>query len=121
MFFGALAIAYIYYRFNPASYSFFPQCPFHYLTGLDCPGCGSQRAVFCLLHGDIMGAIHQNFLLVTSLPLLIVQAGYKVISLIKNQDYKWALLYHRLTPVIIGLITVAFFILRNMPTYPFKH
>jgi len=28
------------------------QCPFHLLTGLDCPGCGMSRAVLCLLRGD---------------------------------------------------------------------
>ncbi len=118
---GILLLFYIYYQFNPESYSFFPQCPFHYLTGLDCPGCGSQRAVFCLLHGDITGAIHQNLLLVASLPLLAIHAGYHVTSLIYDRKYKWALLYHRLTPIVVGVITVAFFILRNLPSYPFKH
>ncbi|MGY3214951.1 DUF2752 domain-containing protein [Mucilaginibacter sp. HD30] len=28
-------------------------CPFKYITGLDCPGCGFQRAVLALVQGDI--------------------------------------------------------------------
>ena len=26
-------------------------CPFHYLTGWDCPFCGGQRMVWAMLHG----------------------------------------------------------------------
>jgi len=28
-------------------------CPFKYLTGIDCPGCGFQRSVIALLQGDL--------------------------------------------------------------------
>jgi hypothetical protein len=28
-------------------------CPFKYLTGIDCPGCGFQRSVIALVQGDI--------------------------------------------------------------------
>jgi hypothetical protein len=28
-------------------------CPFKYLTGLDCPGCGFQRSMLALIHGDL--------------------------------------------------------------------
>jgi hypothetical protein len=28
-------------------------CPFKYLTGIDCPGCGFQRSLIALLQGDI--------------------------------------------------------------------
>jgi hypothetical protein len=122
--FAAIAsvfLLWLYYNYNPAKYSFFLKCPFHYLTGFDCPGCGSQRAVFCLLHGDVMGAVHQNLLLVASLPLLTIQLGYKAKSLITKKDHKWPLLYARATPVVLAVITVAYFIVRNLPFYPFKH
>lgn len=32
---------------------YFLPCPFKYLTGYDCPGCGFQRAFLTLLKGDI--------------------------------------------------------------------
>ncbi len=28
-------------------------CPFKYITGIDCPGCGFQRAIVALLQGDM--------------------------------------------------------------------
>jgi len=33
-------------------------CPFKYLTSLDCPGCGFQRAVIALLQGNFVESIH---------------------------------------------------------------
>ncbi len=54
--------------FNPADNGFFPKCPFLALTGLKCPGCGSQRAIHALLHADIGAAFRHNALLTASLP-----------------------------------------------------
>lgn len=31
-------------------------CPFRFIAGLSCPGCGMSRSFFSLLHGDIKGA-----------------------------------------------------------------
>ncbi|WP_316792968.1 DUF2752 domain-containing protein [Pedobacter frigoris] len=31
---------------------FFIPCPFKYLTGIDCPGCGFQRSLLLLLKGQ---------------------------------------------------------------------
>lgn len=115
------SLAVIYYRFNPAKYSFFPKCPFHTLTGYDCPGCGSQRAIFQLLHGDIVGAIRENLLLVISLPFLFIHFFFKIKSFILNKDLRWKVIYHPLTPKIIFALVVIFWILRNTTEYPFSH
>src|ERR1700749_3263759 len=96
-----VALVIVYYKYNPAKYKFFPKCPFHLLTGFDCPGCGSQRAFFFLLHGDIINAIRKNLLLVISLPFLLIHFFYKIKSLITKQDYRWNVIYHPLTPKII--------------------
>ena len=37
-----------------------PKCMFHQLTGLDCPGCGSQRAIVAATHGRWADAWHLN-------------------------------------------------------------
>jgi hypothetical protein len=39
-------------------------CPFHEVTGLDCPGCGATRAFLSLTHGHLMAALHDNALAV---------------------------------------------------------
>lgn len=63
--------AVLYYRFDPES-GFFPQCLFKVTTGLDCPGCGSQRALHALLRGDIGEAWGYNALFVAELPVIAV-------------------------------------------------
>ena len=35
-------------------------CPFHWLTGLNCPFCGAQRMVLELLHGNVAEAFWLN-------------------------------------------------------------
>ena len=43
-------------------------CPFKYLTGIDCPGCGFQRAVIALVKCDF----HKSFALYpAAVPLLL--------------------------------------------------
>ncbi len=46
-------------------------CPFKWLTGISCPGCGMTRAFFSLISGDFMAA--WNFHpLIYFLPLLVI-------------------------------------------------
>lgn len=50
-------------------------CPVLALTGNNCPGCGSLRALHDLSGGDIVAALSSNALLVVlALPLLLVAA-----------------------------------------------
>ena len=59
------------YAFNPEEGGLFPKCPFYVLTGLQCPGCGTTRAIHCLLHFEFLKAWQYNPLMVASIPLLI--------------------------------------------------
>lgn len=78
---------YVYYSFNPSLYAFFPPCPFRTLTGLPCPGCGSQRAIHCLLHLNVAGAFRQNALLVLSLPIVLLLLWAETVRTSKPQLY----------------------------------
>lgn len=73
---AAIALLCLYGMVDPASH-FFPRCIFKSLTGLDCPGCGSQRAIHSLLTGNLSAAWHYNAMLVASIPAvgLMMVAG----------------------------------------------
>jgi hypothetical protein len=57
------------YLYDPTTAGFYPVCQIHQLTGLECPGCGSLRALHQLTHGNIVAAWHFNPLLITVLPI----------------------------------------------------
>lgn len=61
----------IYLVLDPAQ-PFFPKCPVLWLTGWKCPGCGAQRALHQLLHGNLTEAIHLNALFVMACPYLLL-------------------------------------------------
>jgi len=70
---GALALL---YNFSPAQYSFYPRCPFYSATHWLCPGCGSTRALYALLHGDWHGALHYNSLFTLLTPAVLTWSIY---------------------------------------------
>lgn len=47
-------------------------CPFHVITGLNCPLCGGQRMLVALWHGQWTEAFWLNPGLAIGLPLVVV-------------------------------------------------
>ena len=107
---GIVALV-VYFLFDPSTSKFFPSCPFLTLTGLKCPGCGSQRAAHSLLHLDIAAAFRYNALLVVSLPAVLF---LMVVELLRT---RYPRLYFRVhsQPVIwtVVAIVLVWWILRN--------
>lgn len=70
----AVGIVLIYKHFDPTFSHFAPKCPFHLLTGYDCPSCGIQRAMYAALNGDLKRAFWLNPFVALVMPyfLLIV-------------------------------------------------
>lgn len=106
------------YRVDPRVVPIF-HCPFHQLTGCDCPGCGAMRAGHCLLHGKIVQALDYNALMVLSLPVLAIMS----IELL-SRHAAWRLpapwcITSRLAPWIPWII-IGYWILRNLPFFPFS-
>lgn len=56
---------------DPKSLSWFPRCPFRMLTGLDCPGCGTARAIHAAANGRWYEALRSNPILVVAFPFLL--------------------------------------------------
>lgn len=110
---------FIYYFFNPAT-TFFIPCPFHYTTGLFCPGCGSQRAIHLLLHGNVFGAFRFNPLMVLTLPLLVYGLGITVANWVFGTRYRFMLFYSKLFVFGYFGLAILYWVVRNLPFYPFN-
>lgn len=68
-----VGVVVFYTVFDPENSSVsFPKCGFYVLTGYKCPGCGTQRALHHLLHGDFIEAFKQNALAFISVPYIIL-------------------------------------------------
>jgi Protein of unknown function (DUF2752) len=67
-----LLLIFLYRKFNPSENIYFPQCPTYKYLHFKCPGCGSQRAVHQLLHGNIWKAMEYNLMLVIAIPYLMI-------------------------------------------------
>ena len=63
------------YIIDPSESVLAPKCLFYILTGLKCPGCGSQRALHALLHLNIGEAFRYNAMLVVAVPFLLFYAA----------------------------------------------
>ncbi|MBN2636352.1 MAG: DUF2752 domain-containing protein [Prolixibacteraceae bacterium] len=113
-----MGLAVLFFVLDPAKYSIFPRCTFNSLTGYYCPGCGSQRAIHSLLHFDIAGVVHYNFLFLPAIFLII----YHYLRPVFNRIFDWKLpniFYFKNTPWIILGVVVVFWISRNIPVFPF--
>ncbi len=93
-----------------------PGCPMYALTGLYCPGCGSTRCLYSLVHLDWAGAMAMNPLLVISLPFLLLMllntAGVRMRAL----DPLMRVLAN---PMVWLVVLVGYAVMRNLPWMPF--
>lgn len=106
------AIVMFYFIFDPMTAVFMPKCVFHHLTGLQCIGCGSQRMLHALLHGEIAEAFHANALAFLSLPFLGFLGWLEIYREKHNK------LYIRIYSVtfiwIVAAILISWLFIRNL-------
>jgi len=115
---GAAGAALVLSRLDPfVGNSALPPCPLHALTGIYCPGCGSTRCLYALLHGDVWLALAMNPLLVVSLPLLglmsLNAAGWR-------PAWTTPLMRQLARPTLWLWLLLGYGVLRNLPWYPFN-
>lgn len=115
-----LLVLYFYINNPTEETSKYLRCPSNLLFGINCPGCGSQRAFHYILHLDILEALRYNALFVISLPIVVYWLIIKLLNKIYGTKKTIPFLTNKY--VIIGLliIIVIFGILRNIPIYPFN-
>jgi hypothetical protein len=114
------SVAIFLFFFNPASPAnqWFPKCPFRLVTGMQCPGCGSTRAFYQLLHLHPIAAFKFNPLMILTLPFIVYGfLGFTRSALMGRPQrrlfippiYLWAWLF----------LLIFFWVFRNTPWYPF--
>lgn len=112
---AGIAVLLVFIHYDPAGNVFFPKCPVYMATGLQCPGCGSQRAIHNLLSGNFAAAWRMNQLLIVAIPYILM--GFVVQPLQKySTAAKWIRtnLYGVTAVWIVLAVTVCFTVLRNV-------
>lgn len=104
----------IYFLFSPEESAYFPQCLFHKLTGFDCPGCGSQRAIHLLLHLQLKEAFFSNPLLILAIPYIIFGIYFEYLGGKEIFPGLRTILFGRVAIITILIIIILFWIIRNI-------
>jgi hypothetical protein len=95
-----------------------PVCPTKALLGIDCPGCGSLRMIYSLLHLDLGAALRFNALGMVAVLLLLWAYGGWVYGTVAGRKVRsWQHL--RWSAPVALVLTVAWFIVRNLGFGPF--
>ena len=98
--------AFLYFN-DPLNSFYTPKCWFKALTGLSCPGCGFQRSLHALLHGNYVSAIKYNLFLTIGIPYLL----FVIVSNVYNHNKIY--LQTKLASAYIVLFFV-WFVFRNI-------
>jgi hypothetical protein len=115
-----VVLSLLYFLFPASGYHFYPKCIFHQLTGLYCPGCGSQRAASALLHGNIGQAFGFNVLFVISLPFILYSAVVFCWNAFSDKKIRQRVFYSPVFVKTVLALVVGFAVLRNIPVSPFS-
>ncbi|BBY75767.1 membrane protein [Mycolicibacterium parafortuitum] len=97
---------------------FLPVCPTKTLLGVDCPGCGTLRMIYSLLHGDVAAALRFNAVGLVALGLLLVAYALWTYgravdrTVVSWQQHRWA------AWVTLAVVAV-WFVVRILPFEPF--
>lgn len=84
------------------------------MTGLKCPGCGSQRAVHYLLNGQFIPAFRANPLLVMSIPYLALGFLQRLPGLPADWKNRLAPFYEGKAVWIAGGVLLVYWVGRNL-------
>ncbi len=105
------AVVIFYATVSPES-GFYPRCYFKLLTGLQCPGCGLQRMLNHLFHGELAEAFRSNGFVLCALPIIIWFAIVEILRKRKPALYEATFS----TPVVIltGVAVAAWVVVRNI-------
>lgn len=102
------------YIVDPLDHLWIPKCPTKLIFGIDCPGCGCQRAIHAFLHGDVIKAIKYNPFIVFALPYAIIAMGYKYIRNVTLRNKIGSIVESKFMVYTYIMVFSSWFILRNI-------
>lgn len=108
---AGVAVMLVLHFFPPGHYPIYPVCPLRQHTGLDCPGCGGLRAMHQLTNGNFAAAWHLNPFVFVLAPLGIYETAVRFSA----NRARLSLLARPRLLLALGLLLLAFTILRNLP------
>jgi len=95
-----------------------PVCPTKALLGIDCPGCGSLRMLYSLMHGNLAAAVRFNALGLVAVGLLVWAYGaWTYGRVVGRRITSWQ--HHRWSAVVTLALVMTWFVVRNIPFAPF--
>lgn len=108
------AVGTLLYNSPPGGQSLLPPCPLYYLTGLWCPGCGSGRAIYSLMHGDVASFVTYNPVLLIG---LLIAVGWGCYRLMAYRDGRNAKQFPFSVALAMFYAVLAFGVLRNLEPF----
>src|SRR4029077_17867065 len=95
-----------------------PVCPTKALLGIDCPGCGSLRMLYSLMHGDLVAAARFNALALVAVGLLLwAYVAWTYGRVAGRRIGSWQ--HRRWSAALTLTLVLAWFVVRNIPFAPF--
>lgn len=89
-------------------------CPVKVITGFDCPGCGSLRAINDLTHLDLVSAASSNLLLVAAVPLSVLAWAWWLKLSLQGRSWSpgagWRIFLYA-----VAAVALVFTVIRNLP------
>ena len=116
--FGVAGLSYLYFA-DPMQGKFYPPCMFYKFSHLYCPGCGAARCLHALAHGNLQQALAYNALLVLCLPYIVACGLDYAYREWRGRRWRNWMLPAWTIWLWLG-ITIAYWILRNIPVSPFS-
>jgi hypothetical protein len=95
-----------------------PVCPTKALLGIDCPGCGSMRMLYSLMHGNLLAAARFNALGLAAIVLLVwAYLAWTYGRVTGTRIRSWQ--HGRWSAAVALALAVVWFVVRNLPFAPF--
>jgi hypothetical protein len=106
-------IGYAYFSRFPSFMAHAPVCPWWFITGTWCPGCGTMRGISATLHGHVWGLWVYNKLSFFSMPLLL----FAFLDVTFRACFRYKIPNLKPGPYLVYFVLVlifSFWILRNV-------